>query len=271
DVRRFILENSNGRFVFRRSGSDWLMQEPLQVLAERTRVGQIVSRVSTEKARQFVEENPTSLKPYGLDKPGIRLEFYLADPQNPLTLTIGKREGARYFARASDRPSVFLVDSSFVRLMNPDLASLRDKKMAFFNESQVDRIELVHSGTTLVCAKDSSGTWSIIEPESRQAKGWVIRDLLKSVTDLQVQEFVVEKPRSLKQYGLEKPRARAIFYIQDFAVYELLLGNTRQDLVYAKRGDETRVVLLQNDILSKLTPSLEDIGLTLTETGEEAQ
>ncbi|MBN1541224.1 DUF4340 domain-containing protein, partial [candidate division KSB1 bacterium] len=28
DVRRFILENSNGRFAFRRSGSDWLMQEP---------------------------------------------------------------------------------------------------------------------------------------------------------------------------------------------------------------------------------------------------
>ena len=271
DVKKCVLNNPNGKFVLRRTGSDWLINEPVQALAERTNVGQIVSRLSTEKARAFVDENPASLTPFGLVRPKVQVELVIDENKDPLVLAIGNPVDGRYYARTSENPPVFTVDSSLVRLISPTLFHLRDKRMVFFNQNEIDRIEFEHSGKIVVCTKDTSGAWNVIEPEARQGKAWVIRDLLKNVTDLKVVEFVSESSRSLQPYGLAVPKSRTRFYIHDVLVYELLLGDIRNELIYAKRGDEPRVVMIKKEIFSKLTPKLDDIGLPVSDQQANTQ
>jgi len=42
-------------------------------------------------------------------------------------------------------------------------------------------------------------------------------------------------------------------------------------LIYAKRGDEPRVVMIKKEIFSKLTPKLDDIGLPVSDQQANTQ
>ena len=260
-VRAIHLKNGHGSFELEKEGGKWHLKKPMDTRADETEVNKILNRLNSARAKEFVEEEPSDLKKYGLHRPKVSVALLLGENKAQKTLLIGKKKEKRYFAKDESRKPVFLVDSSFVAVLNTDLKKLRGKKLADFVNSDVTKWEITFDDTTVVCEKDTASTWRITAPVEREAKSWKISSVNSAVTTLKVIDFVDDSPRSLKKYGLDKPRLTAKFYKDDELLLELLIGKkTGDDKVYVKTGDSKSVYTVKESVYESLHVDIKDIS-----------
>lgn len=259
-VRSVDLDIPDGEFTVSRIGGIWKLTSPVEADADRSEVDNILNRMSSERTREFVEESPDNLGSYGLAPPAYHIDVYLGENRAQKTLLVGDATDGRYYAKDASRSPVFLVDSAFVNILNTSLYDLRNKDLADFSTSEVNKFELEFSGQTIVCEKDTAGTWMVLEPELRKAKSWKMSSITREASQLEVVQFVDDNPTSLSKYGLASPQVNARFYKDDQVLLDVSLGNTVDENVYAKVADAESVYLVESNVLDAWQPELEDIS-----------
>lgn len=271
EVRSFDLKNSNGSFSLAKEAGEWQIKNPGDYAADATEIDKVLNRLNSERAKEFVDEKPSDLSRYGLNAPKVQVDLMLGENRAKKTLLIGALAGDKYYAKDESRAPVFKVDSAFVSVLNPNLYTLRLKDLADFSNADVNRFELEFSGQTIVCNKDTSGTWMILKPESRKAKSWKISSITREAAELEVVEFVDDAPSSLDSYGLSAPHVRAKFFVNDVLQLDVSLGKVKEDNVYAKAAGSESVYLVEKQVLETWTPTLEDIAEEPEETQEDEE
>ncbi len=264
-IKSVKLSVGNKNYELEKQAGQWMLLSPKQTEADESTVNQILNRLDSEQAKEFVDEDPSSARQYGLDRPAVQVELILGENRLQKSLLVGDADGDQFYAMDKSRKPVFKVDSSFVGVLKTSLFDLRNKKLADFIGSDIDQIELAFSGTMMAFEKDTSGTWLIVQPEPREAKSWKMSSLTAAIANMRVKEFVSDAPASLGRYGLANPQVTATFYQKDLPLMELLLGDTVDDLVYAKLADKDPVYKVEQNVLEKLTPELDDIAEPLPE------
>jgi len=273
-VSKFTLQAEGRKFSVAKSEGKWRLTAPLEDEADPSKVDQLISALHDARVREFVEENPADLKPYGLAKPRLVVDLYLGQTQARKTLLVGTPKGDKVYAKDEARNPVFLVDTTVVHGLRVSLSDLREKKLTALETGQVHRLELSYADHQIVCQKDTAGNWTIIEPEKRRAKSWKVTSLLSTITNLKAANFVADSPKSLGAYGLDAPRVRIVGKDRGGKTLGgILLGRTKDGKVYAKGLDRKPVVQVKADEVKDLTVTLEDIaeasGAGATETGEK--
>ena len=259
-VRAVDLKNKNGSFSLAKQAGEWEITSPGAYAADDTEVDKVLNRLNSERAKSFVDEEPDNFSHYGLANPSVQVDLMLGENRAKKTLYIGDQDGAQFYAKDESRDPVFKVDSAFVSVLNPDLYTLRLKDLAGFSNADVNRFELEFSGQTIVCNKDTSGTWMVLEPEPRTAKSWKMSSITREAAQLEVVEFVDDDPASLAQYGLENPQARAKFYVNDVLELDVKLGDEKGENVYATVAGSESVYLVEKNVLDTWTPEFADIA-----------
>ncbi|NOX88598.1 MAG: DUF4340 domain-containing protein, partial [Calditrichaeota bacterium] len=156
------------------------------------------------------------------------------------------------------RPHIFEVDSFFVKPFKKKLFDFRDKKIAKFNRSKADRINLLYKSNLMIFEKDSSGNWRLSTGE--KAKGWKISNIMSSLNNLKATRFVEDNPRYLNPYGLVNPEGHIEVFAGDDKLIELQIGKEKDDkLVYARNPLTKSVVTIKKSELDKLFPKKEDL------------
>jgi len=265
-VRSFELKNNHGTFVLEKETGQWRIKQPLDVAADESEVTTILNRLGSERAREFIAEEPEDIASYGLANPSFKVDLILGENRATKSLFIGDLSDTRYYAKDESRKPVFLVDSAFVNILDKDLFTLRNKELAGFTTSDIDSFQLSFSGQTIVCAKDTSDVWFVIQPEKREAKSWKMSSIVREGSQLKVVEFV-DSPGPLDSYGLADPQIRATFYNDNKTILDVLVGNEKDENVYVKLADDESVYLVEKGILETWQPELDDIS----EVPEEAE
>ena len=176
-------------------------------------------------------------------------------------MLIGKIHDGKYYARDDSRKSVFLVDSSFVNVMIPNIKKLRNKKLSDFVSSAVDSLQIEFSDTTIACKKDTANQWFIKQPVQRKAKNYKITPIASAVANLKAEEFVNDAPKSLGRYGLAQPQVTGKLYRKGKLLSVILVGKKHGDKqVYLKTGDSKSVYLVKDRILKELKINLKEIS-----------
>lgn len=261
DVRTFELTNKKDTFVFEKQGTEWAFKSPFNGKADKSEVDKIVNRLDTEKAKEYVDEDPRDLGDYGLAKPAFVASFTLGENKATKRLMVGKAKDDKFYAKDESRKPVFLVDSSFVSILNADLNTLRNKRLADLVSTDIDRIVCDFSDTTFICEKDTADNWLIKSPIVRKAKSWKISAITTQMANLNVKEFVNDSPASLGRYGLDKPQATGKFYKGQELLIEISVGKAAGErLVYLKIADSKPVYAVDDVILDKLKVNLEEIS-----------
>lgn len=259
-VTKLVLHNPNGDFEVEKEGDKWKLRKPVETLADRYKIDDILSRIRNARAREFVEEEPKELEQYGLHRPTFRVDLFLGEEGARKTLLIGKPKGSRYYAKDESRAPVFLVDSTFVKELRLTATDLREKKLYDFLSTDVDSTVLIYPDLTIVCAKDSAGNWRVLEPEERVAKNWRMSGIAGTVVGLRAKEFVSEKATDLAKYGLDKPQVRVKLFRGKELLADLRLGKKTDDGIYALGHEEGPVVIVAENTLDRLKFTLEDIA-----------
>ncbi len=156
---------------------------------------------------------------------------------------------------------VFLVLLTFVLFFEFKGKGEKDEgeKLLALSSDDVQKVTLKEEDKTITFQKDEEGEWLITEPFEAKADKYEVDRLADDFSDLRIERVVEKEPEELEKYGIPQKEISLWFKdknkpIKIFIGMENPLGNT----FFAKRGDETRVVLIPSHLKSLMEKSLFD-------------
>jgi hypothetical protein len=193
DVSRVELATRDDTIVLERvEPRTWRITKPVSLAADADAVRGFVDKLRSATVTDFVTDRPSSLAPFGLDRPArVQLTVGTEKDRTTRTLLFGRVEAGRkgiYVMRPGE-PAVLLVGEDLWTAVPKTVAALRDKTVLAFDRDKLTRMELTSPKGTVALTKEKD-RWRITAPESLPGDGAVISGLLYQVSEMKAQAFV---------------------------------------------------------------------------------
>jgi hypothetical protein len=112
DVKRIRFNFPDQVIVVERTGdADWRVIEPSKGAAKSARIEDLLYTLRGARWSEIVAPAGQDAAAYGLDKPSLEATLLRADGGEIATLTLGRREGDRVFARTKAAPAIHALDA----------------------------------------------------------------------------------------------------------------------------------------------------------------
>ncbi len=133
------------------------------------------------------------------------------------------------------------------------------EKLVALKADSLEKIELKTQDKPIVFNREKDGTWMMTAPFNANTDTYEVDRLAEGFSDLKFTRIVETEPQDLKKYGIPDKEVTLHFKSKQAPV-RILIGmeNPLDKTYFAKRQDETRVVLLPNTINSLLEKSVFD-------------
>ena len=197
-ITSLTFKNDREELIFERnSDKGWTLIKPIRAEADSREVHSLIRAIVLGSVRRVVEDNPTTLAPFGLDKPvatvtikgGPAEETLLIGDTGPLSSTL-------YVLRLSDH-ALLLSDLAPKDFVNKSLMTFRRKDVLRVTSGEIDRIRLSYPTTELVLYRVSDKPkpkWKIRYPVEAEADLNEVRMLLFRLEDLKALRIVDPGP-----------------------------------------------------------------------------
>ncbi len=266
DIASIELKYPDREIVLDRpKGGEWHLVKPIGVDADQTTANNLARAIADAELTKTVEENPENLEPFGLAKPATIVTVTTYNGQKLPGIEVGKTTpvGFSAYVRLTDKPAVMLTSSAFPSGMNKTVDQLRSRDLMTFKVDDITRFTIAKdNGQTIEIARDGD-KWRIVKPGNYLADPTQVRQLLSTLVNAKVADFIADAPNSVTQYGLEKPHLTVTVYGKGSASESLLFGfkQTEQgkDGVYVRRGERTPVYTVHQWVVSNLDRSVFDL------------
>ncbi len=157
--------------------------------------------------------------------------------------------------------AVFIVLLAFVLFFENKSMSEKDEgeKLLALSSDDVQKITFKKEYETITFQKDEEGEWLITEPLEAKADKYEVDRFADDFSGLKIERVVEEEPEELEKYGIPQKEISLWFKGKDKPI-KILIGmeNTLGNTFFAKREDETRVVLIPSSFKSLMEKSLFD-------------
>jgi hypothetical protein len=241
------------------TGHGWTMTRPTPRAADVDTVNELLEKLSAARVREFVADGPTSLAPYGLDRPvTVRLHVGKDKDRATRTLLFGKvDEGKKgIYAMRAGEASVFLVPEETWKAVPQNVAALRDKTVIAFERDKVTRYD-IESPKGVVTVTREKDTWKVTAPEALPADQVEVGAVLTRLRDLKAQAFLTDDASGIPRY-LAKPEVKVTIHQEGVPTPTTLLLAPAPDRrggqasVYAAVAGKGPVVLVDGAALNQL-------------------
>jgi hypothetical protein len=213
DVDRISLEREPRKAVFAKVEGTWKLTQPLEAGAEQADLEDLLDGVRRLRADELVADHPSDLKPFGLDRPEVRWQFWTSDKAG-LTLLVGDREklkgpgketvGPRCYAKLPENGLVFLLDPKMSTRVLGEYRSRSPWTIAV-DAAQVEGLSYGYAANPFALEKVDN-EWHIAGRPGIKVNPDAVRETLDALAGLKVERFVIDKGADLKLYGLEPPQ-----------------------------------------------------------------
>ncbi len=262
DVTRLTLRTKEGRLTITREKEGWTLTEPLKAAGDKFAIDSLLGTLVGTRIERTIEETPSSLAPFGLEKPSLTLTLttsagasstvHLGDPTPTKGSLYAKKEG---------EPRVVLLPEWLRGNLTKKPFDLRDKTILAVNQDNVTRIDLTSPKGRLSLEKSDS-LWKIREPIAAKADSSAVRQLLWAAAGLQVKEFLEEKQRNLQKYNLNNPAVSLTLWEKDAKSPSRLLLAKAPDSArgaYAATTPARGIYLVDARVLTDLSKGVADL------------
>ena len=226
----------------------WRLTQPVDAPADAPVVKSLLGAILSAPVQKSLDEVPSDVSPFGLDKPATIITLATKDGPLP-AIQIGKNTsiGAKTYVRKADQSKIYLTASTIQTAVNKQVRDLRDKQLLAFEDDDVQRVEIAKPGSpAIVLVRQSTGSWTI-EPGALPADATDVRSYLASLRTTRATDFPDDAPADLAKYGLDQPRLTVtVASGRDGATTQQLLvgaeatsGQTKQ--TYVKRASSPTV------------------------------
>jgi hypothetical protein len=266
DIDHVNITAENKEIDIQKSGQDWQLKKPVDAKADATEVSTLLSSIGFARATGFAE--PTvDARQAGLEPAPIRISVHDGKKKTDRVLLIGKMpEAGKYYARDASRDAIFIIDKEIPDKLRRPLVDWRDKSVTQLNRDKIDHIEIGNSADRFSFAKSGSD-W--ILPDNRKLQWDKVSGMLNTL-EFEKAKDVIDVPKPLQAYGLDKPKLEAVFREGSNEVLRISFGadSTSADGVYVKTSDSPAVKLVSKDLFDKFNVKVEDLLEAKPATGK---
>jgi hypothetical protein len=246
DITAVDLVFPDREIALRKENGAWRLTKPIEAPADETAVQALVRAVTDTEVQKSIDEPPSDLSSFGLDKPSPTVHLTTAKGDLP-AVAIGKNAaiGGKTYVRVGDEPKVTLTSSSIKVALDKQAKDLRDKQLLVFKDDDVTRIDIKSTGGPPVAlVRKDKEAWTL-EPGDQPTDITEVRSYLSSLRSTRAVDFPESDPAAA---GLDKPRLTVTVDLGKEPAQTLLIGNDTtqgtQKQIFAKRGDQPTVVTL---------------------------
>lgn len=244
-ITSITFKTDRDELVFERNPEKgWMLTKPLRTEADSREIQSFIRAIVMGSVHRVVEDNPTALAPFGLDKPVTTVTINAGTAEETLSIgDTGPLSSTLYVLRKSDH-ALLLTDMAPKDFVNKSLMTFRRKDLLHVTQGDVDRLRLTYPTTEIVLYRVSD------KPKPK----WRIRYPIEAEADLNEVRVLLFRLEDLKAMGIVDPGpARE-------ALAKTLTQPKVKITLHAGEGDQT-VKLYQPDPTS---------GEAVAETGPDA-
>ncbi len=286
DVNKVTVKNPAGEIELQRDNDHWKLVKPLAARADDAKVNDLVSQVATLNIKSFVADDKADAASYGLAEPRGTVTLFTTQDPKGVELMIGGAPATpapatptpaaspaptpdpkladTVYARMPARQSIYAVPNTINAFVSLKPNDLRDHHLVRLNPDTVDRLKLTPAGGAAFTLARKDKVWTLLgatpaQPVDAAAPG----QLMQSLGNATVTEFVTDSASDLAKYGLDKPALQVGF--SSFAsentaessagekpLATVSFGKSEGGNVYAKVEDEPFVVSVPQTLFSDI-------------------
>lgn len=258
EVRRIEIAGPERPLVFaRRADGLWQMIEPIETLADRSRIELLLNTLKELRKNADVGAIQGPSATYGLDRPARVVRLFGTDPQVPLAgLELGRTLVDQRYVRPLGQAGIEVAEAQRLSLLDLPAAEWRERALIGLSPYDVETLTVTGPGHEM-SVQLVDGRWRLRRPVEAPADPHKVEGVLADLAALRVLDprtgFVADDVRDMASFGLDPPRLRIE------ATPLAAPGKTRGrpevvligkdvpgqvDRAYARRGDQDDVVLI---------------------------
>ena len=262
EVSSFSIRRGEKVITLERGENGWRMSEPVEDRADEKEIIALLGNVIRAKTERTLDASGDSLADFGLQNPPIIFTVHLKEKETPFILEVGNTTPAGFsvYARRKGEEKILLAPDTVKTSLEKDAFAFRSKVLLSFAQEAVKAVSLRTDSLHVRLERQEKGKWRITEPVEVAADSGKVSDLLRSLTQDQIQGFP-DKPASLKMVGLDPPRGEIRLTLDGGTEATLLLGERekKEKGVYARRSGEEQVLVLKETFLAEIPKQVADL------------
>lgn len=166
----------------------WSIVAPLRTDADNREVQALIRALVTGTITRTLDEQATTLAPFGLDQPVTTLTITAGAQRETVSIgDSGPLSNTLYILRASDK-RVLLTTLAPKDFINKSLMTFRRKELLRFVQNDIERVRLTYPTTEIVLANTAKGkpkpSWKVIYPVDAEADQNEVRSLMFRLEDV---------------------------------------------------------------------------------------
>lgn len=245
----------------KKDGGSWKLTAPLATAAAENDAAGIANALADVRVARVVDENPTDLASYGLDKPRIEVEFKTADGKHSGKLAIGSKNatGGNLYAQQDGQKKVVLIPQFHETAFNKNTFDLRDKSIIKVDRAKVDGADITANGKTIELAK-KDGAWTLTKPLAARADFSSAEGIIGQLEQAQMKSIAssAPTPEDLKKFGLDKPQATVNLHLGSARATLIVGGKSESGDVYVRDASRPDVFTVDATVAEDFKKSADD-------------
>jgi Domain of unknown function (DUF4340) len=207
----------------------WKITRPVALGADTDVVNDFLDKLSGGKVKEFVQESPPSLQPYGLQQP-VRVIVHTGKDKERAsrTLLLGRADADRQgtYAMRPGESSVLLLPDDVAKAVPRNVAVLRDKVLVQYDRDKVTKVEIESPKGAVTLARED-GRWRLVAPQALPADQVEAGAILMKLREVRAQGFLTDDASGIERY-LAKPEVRVTLTQEGAPPTTLLLAPSHE-------------------------------------------
>ena len=257
DIDNLKIEDGSKALEAQKSGEDWQLKKPADTKADAGEISSFTSSIRFGRAQSFPDP-PVNPKTAGLDPAAIKITLHDAKAKTDRILLIGKTaETDKYYARDASRDAIFVIDKEIPEKARRPTFDWRDKTITKIDRDKIDEIDIQRGSDNLSLSK--AGTdWKLADGKKVQPDK--VTAMLNAL-DFEKAKDVIDMPKSLAMYGLDKPKLEVILRQGGSELNRVQFGaeSKTPEGIYIKTSDAPTVKVVAKDLFDKFNAKPEDV------------
>ena len=266
EVTGLEIDTRDDKIALEQADNRWKLTRPRPLPADADVVRDFLEKLRAARVKEFAADAPSSLQPYGLDKP-VRIDLQTGRDKDRATKTllIGRADTAKkgVYAMRPGESTVMLIPDETWTAVPKNVAVLRDKSVVAFDRDKVATIQIESAKGAVTLAKDGD-RWKISAPQALAADQVEAGAVLFKLRELKAQAFLTDDASGIPRY-LAKPTVRVNITEQGASTPRTVLLAPSPEKrggaasAYAAVEGQGPVVLVDGRALDELGRSLDDL------------
>lgn len=206
-VQHLEIKSGPKLLEFTRTNHLWRIVQPLSARADPDRVEEFLRQTASLRVDEFLSEDATALKEYGLEEPTMEVSIKIERQEAPVTLLLGqklKNDPKKIAAKLKGQTSIISIPSSYGEELAKPLNEYRERSLGKFKLADIHEIELHNRQMVTTIQREGDG-WKISQPELMEADKLLVEKLLGRLSALHIKDFSADVLTDIDKFGLKAP------------------------------------------------------------------